>query len=233
MITCEHVEKRFGRVVALDRVSLRIEAGERVALIGTNGSGKTSLLRAIVGLLRVRGRIEIAGVDVGRSPERALRSLAYMPQTTPPLEAPVAELVQAICALRGARAERVGEGARRLGLELAPLASVRVRDLSGGMKQKLAAALALASDAPLLVCDEPTASLDCDARSALFTLLSERPRASSLLLCSHRLEEVESLVERVIELRDGKVVYDGRLARTRPGVASVELERVEPLRRIG
>jgi len=233
MIVCDKVEKRFGKVVALDGVSLRIQRGERVALIGTNGSGKTSLLRALVGLLRVGGQITIDGIDVARAPERALRVVAYMPQTTPPLEAPVAELVRASCALRGVEVERVRARAVRLGLDLDTIARVRVRDLSGGMKQKLAASLALACDAPILICDEPTASLDAEARDALFTQLGERPADTTLVLCSHRADEVSALVDRVVELREGRVVRDERVRPAESELVSLSRERSHALRRFG
>ena len=101
MISVHGATKRFGRVLALDDVSLAVRPGERVAIVGTNGSGKTTLLRAMCGLLRVEGRVEAYGEDVARRPEVALRRLAYVPQVAPPLEAPVAELVRAFCALRG------------------------------------------------------------------------------------------------------------------------------------
>lgn len=208
MINVERVTKRFGSVLALDDVSIHVAPGERVALVGTNGSGKTTLLRALCGLLRVEGRILIGGVDLAKHPEVALRSLAYMPQTTPPLEAPVGELVRAYCGLRGCNAARVDECAALFGLSLGAVARIRTRDLSGGMKQKVLAALALSSDAPLLVCDEPTASLDAHARNSFFQLLEARPATSSLLLCSHRLDEVRQLVDRVVELEDGRVARD-------------------------
>src|SRR5690606_26178195 len=112
---------------------LDLHPGDRVAIVGTNGSGKTTLLRAMVGLLRVAGRIQVFGADVGTQPEVALRSVAYMPQIAPPLEAPVAELVRAFCELRDRSPEQVEKRARRLGLDLAQVGSKRVRDLSGGM----------------------------------------------------------------------------------------------------
>lgn len=216
MIEVRHARKRFGKLVALDDVSLRIEPGERVALIGSNGSGKTTLLRALCGLVRIEGTVEIDGVDVARAPERALRTVAYMPQSAPPLDAPVRELVRAYAGLRGLSRERIAAEAARLGLTLDEVERTRVRDLSGGMKQKLLAALSLATDAPILVCDEPTASLDAAAREALFEALSARPDTSTLILCCHRLEEVRGLVERVVELRDGRVVSDARLVAPAP-----------------
>jgi ABC-2 type transport system ATP-binding protein len=212
MISIEHVSKSFGRVSALNDVSLRIAAGERVAFVGSNGSGKTTLMRAILGLLRVRGHIGIDGVDVATHPERALRSVAYIPQISPPLDAPVSEVVAAVARLRTIDPQNVVAHASRLGLDLTTAARTRFRDLSGGMKQKLLAALALASNAQVLVCDEPTANLDAAARAAFFQLVDERRKDSVVILCSHRVEEVRQLVDRVIEMRDGSVERDATLA---------------------
>jgi ABC-2 type transport system ATP-binding protein len=212
MITVAHVRKAFGPVVALDGVSLTIDAGERVAFVGANGSGKTTLLRALLGLVRVEGRITIAGSDVAREPEIALRSVAYIPQIAPPIDAPVAEVVRAHAALRGISMDATFARADKLGLDARACAKKRFRDLSGGMKQKLLAALALATDAPVLVCDEPTANLDGDARAAFLRELAERPRTGIVILCSHRLDEVRTLVERVVELREGRVVQDEPIA---------------------
>ena len=211
MITIARVWKRFGPVVALGGVDVTISAGERVAFVGANGSGKTTLLRAMLGLVRFEGRITIAGSDVAREPEIALRSVAYIPQIAPPIEAPIFEVVRAQAALRGSDERATYARARRLGLDLDASRKKRFRDLSGGMKQKLLAAMALASDAPILVCDEPTANLDGDARVAFFEQLAERPKGSVVVLCSHRIEEVRQLVDRVIQLEDGRVLRDASL----------------------
>lgn len=208
MIRIRQVSKRFGKVTALDEVELTISAGERVALIGTNGSGKTTLLRAMCGLLRVEGRVELYGRDVAKEPAQALAKLAYVPQVAPPLDAPVKELVRSICTLRACAPAEVKALAAKLGLDLEAVLNTRVRDLSGGMKQKLLAALALAAHAPLLVCDEPTANLDAAARAAFFAEVDARPPEAILILCSHRLEEVRPYVHRVIEMKDGKVLRD-------------------------
>jgi ABC-2 type transport system ATP-binding protein len=212
MIRVQNVSRRFGSVVALEAVSLQFEPGERVAVVGTNGSGKTTLLRALLGLLRVEGRIEVCGEDVAKAPEVALRALSYMPQVAPPLDAPVAELVRVFCTLRCRTMEQVSARARRLSLDLQAIGRTRVRDLSGGMKQKLLAAMALAAEAPVLVCDEPTANLDAAARAAFFEEVNARPATGILLLCSHRVDEVRHLVDRVIEMKDGRVVQDASLA---------------------
>ena len=211
MITVAQVTKRFGRVTALDGVTLTIGSGEHVAFVGANGSGKTTLLRALLGLVRVEGRVTIGGVDVAREPEVALRSVAYIPQIAPPIEAPVREVVRAHAALRGKSEDETWARAELLGLDVTRARPKRFSDLSGGMKQKLLAAMALATEAPVLVCDEPTANLDGEARASFFQQLAERPKTSIVVLCSHRVEEVRQLVRRVVELGDGKIVRDAPL----------------------
>jgi ABC-type multidrug transport system ATPase subunit len=212
MISISEVRKRFGPVVALDGVSLDIAAGERVAFVGANGSGKTTLLRALLGLVRFEGRITIGGSDVAREPEIALRSVAYIPQIAPPIDAPVGEVVRAHAALRGRTDEETYARALRLGLDLSASRAKKFRELSGGTKQKLLAAMALATGAPILVCDEPTANLDGVARLAFLEQLSERPKNGIFLLSSHRIEEVQKLVDRVVELADGRLVSDATSA---------------------
>jgi ABC-2 type transport system ATP-binding protein len=212
-IQIAQVSKRYGAVTALDRVSLEIREGERVAFVGTNGSGKTTLLRCLLGLLRFEGKVTLAGSDVAREPELALRSVAYIPQIAPPIDAPVQEVVTAYLGLRGRPAESLSAWTDRLGLDLGASATKRFRDLSGGMKQKLLAALALATDAPILVCDEPTANLDGEARAEFIRELARRDRRHTLILCSHRVDEVSALVDRIVELHDGRIKSDAGIER--------------------
>jgi ABC-2 type transport system ATP-binding protein len=209
LVAIEAVSKRYGAVQALHNVSLHICAGERVAFVGANGSGKSTLLRALVGLVRVQGRVLLAGVDVAKAPQIALRQVAYMPQVAPPLEVPVAELTKTILMLRGVPPQRAEVIARQLGVDWDQVKNKPLRDLSGGTKQKILAALALASEAPLLVCDEPTANLDTAAREVFFELVRQRPAGSALVLCSHRRDEVAQLVDRVVELSEGVLLRDG------------------------
>lgn len=212
MIEVSHASKSFGAVIALKDVTLRIAPGERVAFVGSNGSGKTTLLRAMLGLLRIEGTITIGGVDVGKSPELALRRVSYIPQIAPPIEAPVREVIRAYAALRDIDPLLVARRADLLGLSVRIVEATRFRDLSGGMKQKLLAAMALCADADVLVCDEPTANLDVSARAAFFAQFDQRAKDSILVLCSHRMEEVQHLVRRVVEMKDGRVTRDTSLA---------------------
>lgn len=208
MIVIEDVSKSFGKLSVLRNVDFHIERGERVAFVGANGSGKTTLVRAILGLVRVSGVIRVDGIDVAREPERALAKMVYIPQIAPPLEAPVAEVVRAFSLLRGRSPHGVAQRTERLGLNLSSIEGSRFRDLSGGMKQKLLAALALSAEAQVMLCDEPTANLDAAARESFFEQISEGPTGRVVILCSHRTEEVDKLVDRVIELEDGRVLRD-------------------------
>jgi ABC-2 type transport system ATP-binding protein len=204
-----NVRKRYGRMTALDGVSLAIGSGEKVAFVGSNGSGKTTLLRALIGLVRVEGRATVGGVDVAQHPELALRDVAYIPQIAPPVDVPVEDLLGTFMQLRNRGTRPVHDHAGCLGLDLGSVLRTRFRDLSGGMRQKVLAALALAVDTRAIVCDETTANLDPAARKAFFAALHERPADSIVVLCSHRAEEVAGLVGRVVELADGKIVSDG------------------------
>jgi ABC-2 type transport system ATP-binding protein len=230
MISVAHVRKKYGPVTALDGVSLSITKGERVAFVGANGSGKTTLLRALLGLVRVDGKVTILGADVAREPELALRSIAYIPQIAPPIDAPVSEVVRAHAALRGLEVRAVHERASRLGLDLDACSKKRFRELSGGMKQKLLAAMALAVEAAILVCDEPTANLDGEARMSFFEQLAERTSASVVVLCSHRIEEVRLLVDRIVEMKDGRIARDAPLSEI---MADLRAYRVEVALRSG
>ena len=208
-IALNTVEKDFGKTKVLRGVTAQIAAGERVALIGPNGSGKSTLIRSLLGLLECDGEVLLDGRSPYEDREDLARRLAYVPQVAPQLSASVDEVLAIISDTRQLPRERVAEVARQFALELGPIAARPFRALSGGMKQKLLLSIALASAPELLVLDEPTASLDAQARATFFALCGQLPPKTTLVLCSHRLEELEQLVTRVIALEDGKVRYDG------------------------
>lgn len=205
-IELDRVTKRYGKVVALDGVGLDVPAGARVALLGANGSGKTTLTRVVMGLVRHDGEVRLGGAP--RTPALAAR-ISYVPQISPPWSAPVGEVIAAVAALRGIPAVRVAALAAQLELRVDAVAHRPFRSLSGGNRQKLLIALALAAAPSLAILDEPTASLDAAARQRFFELAADRMERATVVLCSHRLDELRTLVDHVVLLADGRVAWQG------------------------
>lgn len=203
------VTKRFGPVVAVRDLHFAIPPGRRVALVGPNGSGKSTVNRILMGLLRFEGDVRLDGRSPREERAEIAARLAYVPQAAPAVAAPVGELVGALARLRGVEPAQVEKLAARLDLDVAAVARRPFRHLSGGMKQKLLIALALAADASLWILDEPTGSLDPRSRERFFALFAERVREGTVLLCSHRLEEIRQLVDHVMLLEEGRLAYEG------------------------
>jgi ABC-type multidrug transport system ATPase subunit len=209
-IELDQVTKQYGKVTALDRVTLDVPDGARVALLGANGSGKTTLTRVMMGLVRHRGEVRFGGAP--RTPELAAR-IAYVPQISPPWSATVEEVVGAIAQLRAVPPARVAALAAELALRIDAVAARPFRSLSGGNRQKLLIALALAAAPSVAILDEPTASLDAGARQRFFDLAGERFGRATVILCSHRLDELRTLVDHVVVLADGRVAWQGAASR--------------------
>jgi ABC-2 type transport system ATP-binding protein len=232
MIRFEQVVKRFGRQEVLKSLDLVVERGHRVALVGSNGAGKTTLIRCLLGEYRYGGRITVDGLEPRASRPEVLSRVGFVPQLPPPLKMPVGQLVHFAAGVCGADPRRMLDVAGRLGLEAERFRRQPFVKLSGGQKQKLLIAIALGRDSELLVLDEPAANLDPDARRIFFQLLAEKQQTAAMLISSHRLDEVAALVNRVIELDQGRVVLDDRVADlvdlTSRLQCSVGLLRAEP-----
>jgi ABC-2 type transport system ATP-binding protein len=212
MIRFHNVSKTFKRARVLDGIDLDIGLGERIALIGSNGAGKTTLIRCLLGEYVHDGTVTIEGRDPRRERTALLGLVGFVPQLPPPLKMSVARLINFSAALCGTDPMRMVAIAASLGLAVAPIADRQFVRLSGGMKQKILIAIALGRDAKVLVMDEPAANLDPEARKIFFELLAHRQDHTTMLMSSHRIDEVSALVNRVIELDMGKVVLDDRVA---------------------
>ncbi|HWP40836.1 MAG TPA: ABC transporter ATP-binding protein [Tepidisphaeraceae bacterium] len=209
MISIEHLTKRFGRATAVNDVSLTINAGESVALWGANGAGKTTIIRCVLGAFRYQGRIRIAGLDAWKQGKLARRLIGYVPQELGfQDELRVGEAVRFFGRLRGLQVKDIEPVLASVRLEAHQ--HKRIRELSGGMKQRLALAIALLGEPPVLVLDEVTASLDACGRAQFIALLASLARASSraILFASHRPEEIQALATRVVRLDRGVVSGD-------------------------
>lgn len=206
MIRIDALVKQFGRARAVDGVSISIAEGQSVALWGGNGAGKTTIIRCVLGLLRFTGSIEVGGLDVRRFGKQTRQMIGYVPQELgfyDDLRA--SEALRFFARLKGLHSRNESEALARVGL--LGHERKRIRELSGGMKQRLALAIALLGDPPILILDEVTASLDACGRDELVSLLGRLAAGGrTMLFASHRVEEVCTLANRVVALDKGRLI---------------------------
>ena len=201
--------KAYGDLVALSPLDLVIDEGERLALIGHNGSGKSTFLQLATGLLELSdGSIEVVGVPAGTSDARA--AVSYLPDT-PVLydDLDVREHLAYVAALHGVDADddEIDELIERVGL--ADRADDLPARFSRGLRQKASIAVALIRPFQLLLVDEPFVGLDAAGKEALLSLLDESHESGAAsIVATHDPAFVER-VERCVALRDGEVIHDG------------------------
>jgi ABC-2 type transport system ATP-binding protein len=214
-ISVSDLYKSFGRTRALDGLDLSVRTGEVHGFLGPNGSGKTTTLRILLGLLRADGgKAVLLDGDPWREATELHRRLAYVPGDVslwPNLTG--GEVIDLLGRLRGGLDPR-----RRADLlerfELDP--RKKCRTYSKGNRQKVALISALASDAELLLLDEPTSGLDPLMEAAFRECITgEQKNGRTVLLSSHILAEVEATCDRVTIIRDGRTVESGTLAELR------------------
>jgi ABC-2 type transport system ATP-binding protein len=211
IIQARHLSKRYGSVKALDDASFNIEAGRIVALIGRNGAGKTTALKAILGLTGYQGQLEVLGMSPATDRDALMRQVCFIADTAVlPRWLRVDQAVDFVAAVhpRFDRA-RADEFLARTNVRRRS----RVGELSKGMVTQLHLALILAIDARLLVLDEPTLGLDLLYRRQFYdTLLHDYfDKERTILLTTHQVEEIENLVTDVLFIDQGHIVLDAEV----------------------
>jgi nitrous oxidase accessory protein len=199
--------KRYGARTVLDALDFSVSRGEAVALWGGNGAGKTTALRCVIGVIQHEGEVIVDGLTLSDSPKLVRERVGYVPQDQQLPDLPSDELLRFFGALRGAGEDEIQQTVELVGIE--QHLDKRPNELSGGLRQRLALALALLGRPPLLLLDEPTANLDEATRSSIFALLNRlREQGTAVVFTTHRADEVIAFADRVITLADGRVVND-------------------------
>jgi ABC-2 type transport system ATP-binding protein len=209
MIEIDNLTKKFGKTVSLDAVSTTFSKGDAIALMGANGAGKTTLIRLIMGYYHpTSGQVRINGLDPIKERVDILRSVSFVPQLPPPIKLNLAELISYICKSSNVEKELIYHYASQMKLDIKPNLNKSFFKLSGGMKQKFLIAVSLAKESDIMIYDEPTANLDPKARDDFYRLIKEKEQNKLSLFVTHRLEEVEGIVNREIYMDLGKITSD-------------------------
>ena len=227
LLAFQNITKRFGGTTALANVSLHLEAGEVLALLGENGAGKSTLIKSLAGIhTPEEGRILFKGEAYSHKPLKPneKQKVAFIHQDLGLVEwMTVAEnvgLTQGYSRRNGLinwseTERRASEALAMVGCDFDP--TTRVQDLSRTEKSLVAIARALAVEADVLVLDEPTASLPADEVERMFKVLRDlRGRGVGMIYVSHRLDEIFRIADRVAVLRDGKLVGVQAVKQTTP-----------------
>jgi ABC-2 type transport system ATP-binding protein len=234
-ITCTGLTKRYGDVLALDRLTLEVPAGKIFGFLGPNGAGKTTTLRLLTGLAQpTAGSASVAGLDVTTGGVALRRRISYLDQAPQfygwmrgrELLAFVGELYGITGATLRTRVDEV------LGLVgLADAADRRVRGYSGGMRQRLGLAQALINRPEVLFLDEPVTALDPAGRHAMLDVIAGLRGAATVLMSSHILADIERVCDSVAILNRGRLLVSSSVGELQERYAQpvflIELERGE------
>jgi ABC-2 type transport system ATP-binding protein len=216
LLEVRNITKTFGPQKALDGVSLEIPRGQVVGLLGPNGAGKSTLMRSILGYLPIdSGSVHFDGEDVREGGDAMRGRMGYLPEHNPLYrEMYVREFLDFMTDLHGtngraARAEKVESIIDRVGL--APEAHKRISALSKGYKQRVGLAQAILHDPELLILDEPTSGLDPLQLKDIRTLIRSFGENRTVILSTHIMQEVEAMCDRVIMIKQGRIIEDAPL----------------------
>ena len=213
MIAIRSLTKRFGPILAVDKVSFSVPRGEVLGFLGPNGAGKSTTMKMITGFLApTAGTAMVCGHDVTQEPVAVKRKIGYLPEGAPayPDMTPAGFLrfIAGIRGFAGADAEkRIGLAVERT--QLAEVLHQPIDTLSKGFKRRVGLAQAILHDPEVLILDEPTDGLDPNQKHEVRALISTMAKNKAIVISTHLLEEVEAICTRAIIVARGRVVADG------------------------
>ncbi len=225
MIIATNVSKKFGKLKALDNVSATCNKSECIALIGPNGSGKTTFIKTILGMVvQDSGFITFNGNNILHNWQYR-QQIGYMPQIGQyPDNMTIGQVLEMMKDIRG-KSENLDEDLVNI-FNLPSLVNKRMRTLSGGTRQKVSAALAFMFNPDVLILDEPTAGLDPVASEMLKEkIIVEKNKGKLILISSHILSELDDLVTQVIYMQDGQIQFHKNIETLRADTGEEKLNR--------
>lgn len=225
MIQITELKKHFGKLEVLKGINLNIENGMVYAIVGPNASGKTTLIKSILGLVKPdSGIIEIDGEPIN-SDCRYRQNLGYMPQIARfPDNLKVREVLRLVRDLRG-NPEGTDDELTNI-FKLEKEMDKALKNLSGGTRQKVSAVIAFLFRPRTIILDEPTAGLDPVSSSALKRKITQEcKKGKTFILTSHIMSEIEELADRIVFLLDGSIYFQGSVDMVQQHTHESSLER--------
>ena len=227
MIEVQELTKRYGATTAVDAISFHVPRGEIVGFLGPNGAGKSTTLRMITGYLSpTSGRVRVAGIDVHDKPREARRLIGYMPEGVPMYrDMRVVEYLRFRAELKELGHREVKAAVdRALGqADVTDAADKVIGRLSKGYRQRVGLADALLTDPPLLILDEPSSGLDPNQNRHVRELLRSFEGQKTVFLSTHILPQVENVCSRIIIIRKGQLMAQGKASELRQSPTGTRL----------
>ncbi|MBS1921346.1 MAG: ABC transporter ATP-binding protein [Bacteroidetes bacterium] len=227
MIIANNVTKKFGKLIALNNVSVTCNKGECIALIGPNGSGKTTFIKSILGMVVPdSGFITFNGKNIIHD-WMYRRHIGYMPQIGRyPDNMTIGQVFNMMKDIRSVENSKPVDESLTRYFGLDQLLQKRMRTLSGGTRQKVSASLAFLFDPDVLILDEPTAGLDPLASEILKEKIkSEKEKGKLILITSHILSELDELITHVIYMQEGNLQFHKKLSDLQKDTGEEKLSR--------
>ena len=208
-IRTENLIKRYKDKTAVDGLTLSVNEGELIALLGVNGAGKTTTVRMLTCLTRPSGgKAEIMGIDITKDPDRVKRLVGVSPQDTSVAENLTVkenlEFMAGICLPKDKTEAAAAKAIEAFGLE--EFKNKKAKLLSGGYKRKLSIAMAVIGEPKVLFLDEPTLGLDVLARRQLWREIEALRKNMTIVLTTHYMEEAEALADRIVIMNEGRIM---------------------------
>lgn len=226
MISIKNLEKKYGSLHVLNNINLNINPAKVTAVVGPNASGKTTLIKSILGLVKPNsGSIEVMG-EVINGDCNYKKLIGYMPQSAKfPENLKVKEVVNLIQDIRGTQPLLANEMSEKFDLDKEM--NKLFRTLSGGTKQKVSALIAFMYSPEILILDEPTAGLDPASAGVLKDFVKEEKESGkTIILTSHIMSEIEELSDEIVFLLEGKIHFEGKVEALLRDNGNEKLERI-------